>query len=63
MPDGGATAVSAVDMAIEATLDADEVPAVAGKAVVAAAVEAEVQRNGPAVKAVVKPAVELTVSL
>jgi len=54
MPDVGGTAVSAVDMATEATVDADEVPAVA----VEAAVEIEVQPDGPAVKAVMEPAVE-----
>jgi hypothetical protein len=52
MPDVAATAVSAVDMAMEATVDAEEVPAVAVDAAVEAAVEAVVQPDGPTVKAV-----------
>jgi hypothetical protein len=54
MPDVGGTAVSTVDMATEATVDAQIVPVVA----VEAAVEAEVQSNCPEVKAVVDPAVD-----
>jgi hypothetical protein len=50
----GGTAVSAVDMAMGATVDAEEVPAVAVKA----AVETEVQPDGPAVNPLVEPAVE-----
>jgi len=57
-----ATVVSAVDIAVEAAGDAEEVPAVeaAGEEAVEA-VEAEAEPDGPAVEAVVPETVEAVV--